>query len=113
MSDRIAGYTNEKYNAEFYLSVMFHHLFFSLDDSVGVMITFNKSPFVCYRNGMSAPMSLENLSYGILIQKIPIKNLLELLKLVLLERKIILVGDAIGEIGNIIECILCLLHPIL
>ena len=113
LSERIAGYTNEKYTAEFYLSVMFHHLFLSMDDSIGVIITFNKSPFVSYRNGMNAPMSLENLSYGMLIQKIPIKNLIELLKLVLLERKIILVGEGSGEIGNIIECILCLLHPIL
>jgi DENN (AEX-3) domain len=113
LSDRIAGYSNEKYTAEFYLSVLFHHLFFSLDDSVGVIITFNKSPFMSYRNGLNAPMSLENLSYGVLIQKMPIKNLIELLKLVLLERKIILVSDGNGEIGNLIECVLCLLHPIL
>jgi DENN (AEX-3) domain len=113
LCDRITGNSNEKYTVEFYLSVIFHHLFLSLDDSVGVIISSNKIPFINYRNGMNAPMSIQNISYGLLLQKISINNLIELIKLMLLERKLIVVSDNYGDIGHIIECILCLMQPIL
>lgn len=113
VSDRITGVCNEKYTVEFYLSVIFHHLFLSLDDSIGVIITSNKTPFISYRNGMNAPMSIHNVCNGLLLQRISISNLFELIKIILLERKLIVVSDNYGDIGHIIECILCLMQPIM
>ena len=104
--------TNEKLSLEFYLSMIFYHLYFRLDQSNEIIIMLNKQPLIKYINWSDGPISLDNFTYSTLLRKIPFKNILDLIKMLLLERKIIIISDTPGEIAVIIESLLKLIKPL-
>lgn len=101
------------YSLEFYLSLVFHHLSYSADLQNEVeVIAENRAPFVRYRNYKAVGLTLPNFTVQGLMENVAPKQIIEIVKLLLLEKKIIIVRDNCGDNALLIESILMLLSPL-
>jgi hypothetical protein len=72
----------------------------------------DKQAFVEYYNPSTRPLTETNVSFEFLFKHIPSKQIMELINLLLLERKIIIIWENYGQLGLIIEPLLLLLAPL-
>ena len=96
---------------EFYISLIFHHLTYSSKIQNEIAFVSDKTtPFARYRNckGISIP----NFSFQPLLESINADYLLLIIRLLLLERKVILIRDNFNNNAIIIEGILMLIYPL-
>ncbi len=105
------------YTAEFYISLLFHHLSFSPDLRCEARITRYErtgkhQAFLRYENFPELGLTVPNQPFRPLIERVNPRNILELLKLLLLERKVILVQREDRDIALVIEALLSLLYPL-
>jgi len=107
----------ENYTMEFYTSILFHHLSFnpSLNNEIE-LIYFDRGNkqkrFLRYRNCKDTELTLPNFTFRALLKAIKPYHLLDLIKLLLLERKILLVQNDQNSLALIIESLLILLYPL-
>jgi len=105
------------YSTEFYISLIFHHLHFnpSLNKIIEV-VKFDPikrySAFIKYYNGPETGIGISNLSFQKLLTKIKPLHIFEILRLLLLERKLIFIQNDDSDLAIIIESILRLLYPL-
>jgi len=68
-------------------------------------------PFFKFRNLKPFGFQLENFSFDLLLQKLKPEKLVYLVNALLLERKIVLIKEEIGDIALIMQGLLTLLNP--
>ena len=97
---------------EFYISLIFHHLTLNSDLKSEICYTVQEKKIMRYRNYKENSFYPSNLSYQCLVEKIKPDCILMLVKLLLLEKKIILVRNDHSDNAIIIESLLSLIFPL-
>lgn len=113
----ISGNSNNKYPIEFYISLIFYHLSYNSCLQNEIEIVFEnklKKPqrLFKYRNYKEVGLTLPNFTVQALIENIEPAHIMELIKLLLLERKVLLISSNCSCNAVIIESILMLLLPL-
>lgn len=108
----LKGKNTEQYSLEFYMSLLCCTLNFNTHETGGIKIMLDKQPFIEYCHPSPRPLTETNVSFELLFKCVPAKQIMELINLLLLERKIILVWENYGQLGLIIEPLLLLLAPL-
>jgi len=104
---------DSQYPLEFYLTLSFHHLFYNGDLKNEVKLVTNKNTyFAQYQNYKLKGITPTNFTFQLLIEAIKPRQLLQILKLLLLEKKIILIRDNCDNNAILIESLLVLLSPL-
>ena len=108
---------NKKYTVEFYISLLFHHIYYNSEWQNEVEIFYRDSrkhrrTFARYRNYKPTGFTLPNFTFQPLLESIKPNRILELTKFLLLEKKILLVRDQYSDNAVIIESLLMLLSPL-
>eukprot|EP00826_Nyctotherus_ovalis_P005862 TRINITY_DN11337_c0_g1_i3.p1 TRINITY_DN11337_c0_g1~~TRINITY_DN11337_c0_g1_i3.p1 ORF type:complete len:149 (-),score=8.40 TRINITY_DN11337_c0_g1_i3:63-509(-) len=106
-----------KYTLEFYISFLFHHLYYNSKWQNEVQIHYkdkrnNSKTFINYRNYKPEGFTLPNFTFQTLLESIQPRQLLELIKCLLLEKKVLLIRDQYSDNAVIIESLLSLLFPL-
>ena len=102
------------FTMEFYISLLFHYLSFNpkLKNYVEVVnANSDCKTLFSYCNFNEDSHGLSNHCFKVLFERINLKNIIKLLCLMFLERKIILLQDNDSELAIIIECLLELIYP--
>lgn len=112
-----AAYTGKertlRYSLEFYISLIFHHLVCSPSLQSEVALVSDKTaPFARYCNYRAAGLAAPNFSFQSLVESVRADHLVNIVKLLLLEKKVLLVRDSCSENAVIIEAILTLMFPL-
>ena len=102
---------------EFYISLTFHHLYYNSEWKNEVEIIYNnqhknKRAFLRYRNYKPTGFTLPNFTFKSLLETMKPNRVLELIKYLLLEKKILLVQNHYSDNAVIIESLLTLLSPL-
>lgn len=99
---------------EFYVSLVFHHLSYSADlqNEVEIISSADTCITLRYRNYKAVGLTLPNFTVQALTGSIRPETILELVKLLLLEKKIILVRDNCSDNALLIETLLMLMSPL-
>ena len=102
------------FTIEFYLTLLFHHLSYSseIQNEVEVQSIRSRETFIRYRNYKAVGLTLPNFTVQALLENIRPKQIMEIAKLLLLERKVIFVRDNCTDNALIIESLLMLLLPL-
>ena len=116
--------SQNKYSMEFYLSVLFHHLYYNPQFSNEVEVLYSvpqlqggkqrggrKSMFR-YRNYKDIGFTLPNFTFQILLERLDPYRIMHIFSVLLLERKLLLIHDNYGENALIIESLIALLSPL-
>jgi hypothetical protein len=64
-----------------------------------------------YRNGQQFGFNLENYRFELLLQSVRPEKIIQLFSALLLERKIVLIKNQIGDIALIMQALISLLNP--
>jgi len=107
----------KKYTMEFYISLLFHHIYYNSEWQNEVEIFYkdshkNRKTFARYRNYKQVGFTLPNFTFQPLLESIKPNRILELIKLLLLEKKILLIRDNYSDNAIIIESLIMLLSPL-
>ena len=107
----------EEYTVEFYLSLLFHYLSYNIDkqNEVAIVYTDRTSPhkgLLRYRNYSENGITLPNFTFQTLLESIEPIHIIYLIKLILLERKLIFIRNECNENAIIIESLLQLISPL-
>jgi len=105
------------YTIEFYISLLFHHLYYNCEWQNEVEVFYrdkrnSKRTFIKYRNYRSEDFALPNFTFQTLLETIQVNQILELIKCLLLEKKILLIRDQYSDNALLIENLLLLLFPL-
>jgi len=100
------------YSIEFYISLLFNQLSYRPTMSNMVKVCTYKTQYFKYYNFPQNGINLSNSPFNCLVNKISLTNIISLLHLLLLERKIILVQNDDSDIAVLIEGLLALLYPL-
>lgn len=105
------------YNIEFYISLIFHYLPYSIDMQNEVSIVYKDSKanikeLMRYRNYNEIGINLPNFTFQKLLETIEPIHIIYLVKLILLERNIIFVRTNCSDNTIIIESLLQLICPL-
>ena len=104
---------SKRYSIEFYLSLAFHHLSYSADLQNEVeVLSENNTSFVRYSNYKAVGLTLPHFTIQGLMENVKPKQIVDIVKLLLLEKKIILIRDNCNDNALLIESILMLLSPL-
>ena len=109
---RVNSDKEEDYTLEFYISLLFHHLYYNSKWQNEVEILNKGKPFATYRNYQSSGLTLPNFTFQLLLETMKPNKILELVQCLLLEKKIILVKSQYSDNAIIIESILSLMFPL-
>lgn len=102
-----------QYPPEFYLSLSFHHLFYNADLKNEVKLTVNRSLcFARFQNYKFRGITPANFTFQALLETVKPKQVMHLVKLLLLEKKIIIIRDNCDDNAVLIESLLALLSPL-
>ena len=106
-----------KYSLEFYVSLLFHHIYYNSEwhNEVEVYYTDRhkfKRSFIRYRNYKSTGFTLPNFTFRSLLETMKPNRVLELVKYLLLEKKVLLVQKHCSDNAVIIESLISLLSPL-
>lgn len=105
-----------KYPIEFYLSLIFYNLSYNSELQNEIEIVYeNKSAhkrLFKYRNYKEVGLTLPNFTIQTLMENIASSHIMEIVKLLLLERKIVIIGSNCGFNAILIESLLMLLLPL-
>lgn len=106
-----------KYTLEFYISLLFHHVYYNSEWNNEVQVYYRdsfkrKRNFIRYRNYRSVGFTLPNFTFQALLETMKPNRVLELVKYLLLEKKILLVQRNYSENALIIESLIALLSPL-
>ncbi len=109
--------SNKKYTVEFYMSLLFHHLYYNSEWQNEVEIFYHDShshrhTFARYRNYKSSGFTLPNFTFQSLLESVKPNRILELIKYLLLEKKVLLVRDRYADNAVLIESLLSLISPL-
>lgn len=107
----------KKYTVEFYISLLFHFMYYNSEWQNEVEIFYRDcdrqlQTFTRYRNYKPIGFTLPNFTFKSLLKTIKPDKILELVKCLLLEKKIILVHKKYSENAIIIESLIMLLSPL-
>ena len=106
----------EKYTMEFYLSMAFHHLYYNpeLHNDIEIVCSKPKTSLLMrFRNCRDSPFSLPNYSYKPLLGgNLTALCLADLVRVLMFERKLIIVCDNYGESALLTESLLVLIQPL-
>ena len=107
----------KKYTLEFYISLLFHHIYYNSEWQNEVEIFYRDShkhrkTFARYRNYKPVGFTLPNFTFQPLLEAIKPNRILELIKYLLLEKKILLIRSQYSDNAVIIESLLMLLSPL-
>lgn len=102
---------------EFYTFLLFHQFSLNrdLNDEIEVIYTDQRKrqkSFLRYRNCKETGITLPNYSFRILLESFKPKELIILIQLLLLERKLILIQSDPNQFAIVIESLLLLLAPL-
>lgn len=105
---------NKEYSPEFYISLMLHHLVYNSELQNEVLVTSDNYllSFFRYRNYKSVGLTLPNFTFQLLMETIELKEILDLVRFLLFEKKVILIRDDCNENAILIESLLMLLSPL-
>ena len=104
---------DKKYELEFYISFLFHHIYYNSEWENEVEIISNsKHEFSRYRNCKSYGFTLPNFTFKVLLETMKPNRILELIQYLLLEKKILLVQSQYSNNSIIIESLLSLISPL-
>jgi hypothetical protein len=104
---------DSQYSLEFYLTLSFHHLFYNAELKNEVRLVIGKNThFAQYQNYKLRGITPTNFTFQSLIEAIKPTQLLQILKLLLLEKKIILIRDSCDDNAVLIESLITLLSPL-
>lgn len=111
------GASGKKYTMEFYLSLLFHHIYYNSEWQNEVDIYYQdhhkrKKTFLRYRNYKPVGFTLPNFTFQSLLETIKPNRILDLLKCLLLEKKILLIRNNYADNAVLIESLLMLLSPL-
>lgn len=106
---------------EFYVALFFKHLYWddSIDKEICIVDSVPAGPLTkvkyetlfSFRSVSASCYQLENFEFELLLQTVKPDIILALLNAMLLERKIVIIKDNIGDIAQIIQAIVRLLSP--
>lgn len=104
---------NARYTIEFYISLIFHHLSYnpSIQNEI-TLISDKTTPLAKYYNYKASTITIPNFTFRPLLENIKIEYLIMIIKLLLLEKKVILIRDNSNDNGIVIESIIMLLFPL-
>lgn len=107
----------KKLTVEFYLNLLFHQLNYNSEWQNEVLFftrdqNRKRKTLLRYTNYKENGFFVPNLSYKLLLDSIKPNSILLLVKLLLLEKKILLVRSNYADNAIIIECLLSLLYPL-
>ena len=102
----------KKWSLEFYISFLFHYLYYNSEWKNEVLITLNGQKLSSYRNCRATDFTLPNFTFHTLITTMKPNRILELIQYLLLEKKILLVQSQYSDNAIIIESLLSLLYPL-
>lgn len=108
------GKPTGEYSAEFYVSLLFHHLSYSaeLRNEVEVLSLKTRETFIRYRNYKGVGLTLPNFTAQALLSNVRPRQIVEMLRFLLFERKVIFIRDNCSDSALIIETLLMLLAPL-
>ena len=117
MNSRAPKDGNKKYTLEFYISLLFHHVYYNCQLQNEVELYYRdqhrrRKTFVRYRNYSTSGFTLPNFTFEVLLSAIKPNRILELTKFLLLEKKILLIRDHYADNAVLIESLLMLLSPL-
>ncbi len=106
-----------EYTMEFYLSLLFHYLSYNIDLQNEIVIMYkdrssSAKGLLRYRNYSEIGITLPNFTFQSLLESIEPIHIIYLMKLILLERKIIFVRTDCNDNAVLIESILQLINPL-
>jgi len=110
MYDSFIGNTSA-YNIEFYVSLIFNYFMHNVDSRNEIAISY-KNRLVRYRNYREIGITLPNFTFKALFKSITPDNIMSLIKLILLERKLIVIKTDCSKNALIIESLLQLISPL-
>ena len=107
----------KKYTMEFYLSLLFHHVYYNSDLQNEVELFYRdhhqrRRTFARYRNYKTTGFTLPNFTFEALLSAIKPNRILDLMKFLLLEKKVLLIRDHYADNAVLIESLLMLLSPL-
>ncbi len=107
----------KKCTLEFYLSLLFHHIYYNSEWQNEVEIFYrdnhkHRKSFARYRNYKPTGFTLPNFTFQPLLEAMKPNRILELIKYLLLEKKVLLIRDHYSDNAIIIESLLMLLSPL-
>ncbi len=107
----------KKYMMEFYISLLFHHIYYNSEWQNEVEIFYRdahrqRKTFARYRNYKPVGFTLPNFTFQPLLESVKPNRILELVKYLLLEKKILLVRNQYSDNAVVIESLLMLLSPL-
>ena len=106
------SYTKKNcYPIEFYLSLIFNYFICDVDSLNEVLIS-SKDQLLRYRNYNEIGITIPNFTFQILMENIDPEQIMLLIRLILLERKIIFVKSDCNNNAMIIESLLQLICPL-
>lgn len=100
-----------EHSVEFYVSLIFNYFVHNVDSRNEVAIA-HKGRLVRYRNYREIGITLPNFTFKALLKSISPEHILALIKLILLERKLILVRSDCSKNALIIESLFQLINPL-
>jgi hypothetical protein len=110
MYEAFIGNTNS-YNIEFYISLIFNYFMHNVDSRNEIAISFTDR-LIRYRNYREIGITLPNFTFKALFKSIAPENIMVLIKLILLERKLILIKTDCSKNALIIESLFQLINPL-
>jgi hypothetical protein len=102
----------KKWSLEFYISLLFHHLYYNSEWKNEVLISYNNHRLSSYRNCRTTGLTLPNFTFHTLMTTMKPNRILELIQYLLLEKKILLVQSQYSNNAIITESLLSLLYPL-
>jgi len=104
-----------KYSIEFFLSIFTSYFYYNQDlqCEINIYSSKNKNEFnLRFRNYRENGLCAPNFTYNFLLEKVLPKNIIELFKLILLEKKIVIISNDYNNNALIIESLLSLIFPL-
>jgi len=116
-SDKVQISTKPEYTIEFYLSLLFHYLAYNIDLQNEIAIVYKEKGLLNkgllrYRNYSEIGITLPNFTFQTLLESIEPIHIIYLIKLILLERKLIFIRTNCSDNAIIIESLLQLISPL-
>ena len=98
---------------EFYISIIFHYLYYIADLKDEINITMNGiDPFGTIHSYASTGFTLPNFTIKILMESMEVEQIMNIIRFLLLERKILIVRNRCEDNAILMESILMLLSPL-
>eukprot|EP00826_Nyctotherus_ovalis_P066106 TRINITY_DN9749_c0_g1_i2.p1 TRINITY_DN9749_c0_g1~~TRINITY_DN9749_c0_g1_i2.p1 ORF type:complete len:270 (-),score=71.96 TRINITY_DN9749_c0_g1_i2:380-1189(-) len=114
---KLRGETNVEYTLEFFVSLLFHYFAYRVNAKNEVAVVYEDrskklQELMRYRNYNEIGITLPNFTFQLLFEKIEPICILQLIKIILLERKLIFIESDCANNAIITESLLQLISPL-